>query len=539
MKVTDIDNRYSKKGNLVMMGSANSTRTINSLRNMVTGVAGQILSIVLRFITRTVFIYTLGKEYLGISGLFTDIFTMLSLTELGIDTAIIYRMYKPIAEKNDKRVRILLNFYKTAYTVIGMTILLIGLCLIPGLPYLVKDYETLSDLHINAVLVFVLYLLQTVTSYLFFAYRSSVVIASQKKYMLDIANYTITLIDYVIRLVVLVIWKSFVAYIAVGVASSALKNVVRAIIAQKKYPQYFIPEKEKIEKNEVKEMLKDCGALFTFKANGVILKATDNLVLSKFIGIAIVGVYSNYLMLYTTLKNLLHQVYIAVSASMGNLFAEENIKKKYEFFEVMNYLTYVVYGTGCVGVSVCADELIQSWISTDYVIKQPFAVLVGLELLMAGMVANLEQIRNVSGIFRKMWFRPLLGIIVNIVVSISMVNIYGIYGVIIGTLVAHISTIFTIDPYIIHKYTFNNYMPVSHFYKKNFIYFLTLSVVGAVDYFICSRMFVGYGWLSVIIHVIISGLSVPLAFLVIFRNTKECKYLLGVVKRFTKKFIKR
>ena len=145
-----------------------SSRIKNTLLNILTSLGGQLLATILKFVTRTVLIHTLGKAYLGINGLFSDILTMLSLTELGLDTAINFKMYKPLAEKDAQRVRVLLIFYKQAYRIIGIIILLLGLCLIPALPYLIKDYGSLNALGIDAVLIFVLYLLQSVSSYLFF-----------------------------------------------------------------------------------------------------------------------------------------------------------------------------------------------------------------------------------------------------------------------------------------------------------------------------------------------------------------------------------
>ena len=126
------------------MAKKQTSRTQNSIYNIVTGVSGQILATVLKFVVRTVFIHTLGKTYLGINGLFSDILTMLSLTELGFDTAINFKMYKPLAEKDVKRVRVLLKFYKTVYRIVGTVILILGICLIPLLPHLIKDYDSMS-----------------------------------------------------------------------------------------------------------------------------------------------------------------------------------------------------------------------------------------------------------------------------------------------------------------------------------------------------------------------------------------------------------
>lgn len=512
-----------------------SGRVKNSILNLITGIGGQLLVILLKFITRTVFISTLGKSYLGINGLFSDILTMLSLTELGLDTAINFKLYKPLGENDYKRVRVLMKFYKNAYRVIGVVILILGLCLIPFLPLLIKDYSSLAHIGVNAPLVFIIYLMQSVSSYLFWAYKSAIVKADQKEYLLNIANYAVTIATNICQILILIIWQNFIIYTAVLVLFNIIQNIVNAIIAQRSYPEVFQKEKESLSIAEIKDIFKDLGALFIYKVNTVVLKATDNMVLSAFIGIAIVGMYSNYLMLYTTITGLLNRVYGAVKASMGNLFAVADKAQCYKVFERMNFITIVLYGTACVGIAVEANELINCWIGDSYIIPQPFSVLIGIEILLVGLKTNLGQIRNVSGAFRQMWFRPVLSIIINLIVSISLVQVWGIYGVLIGTIIADLSTNLAFDPYIIHKYSFENYKPVSVYYVKNLKYVALLFLVGFADMLICSNVFVGHGWLSLIVHCLICGISVPLVFYIVFKKTDECEYFLSIIKRILNK----
>ena len=514
------------------------SRTKNSIINLITGMGGQILIVLVKFVTRTVFINVLGKEYLGINGLFSDILMMLSLTELGLDTAINFKLYKPLAEKDYHRIRILMNFYKKAYTAVGTTILILGLCLIPFLPYLINDYNKLEGLGINAVFIFIIYLLQSVSSYLFFAYRSAIVKADQKEYLLNIAGYVITIATNVCQIIILYIWKNFVAYTVCLVFFNILQNIVNASIANRYYPQAFKKEREKISVSEIKEIFKDLGALFIYKINGVVLKATDNLILSAFIGLSIVGMYSNYLMLYTTIRALLNKIYESVKASAGNLFVVGSIEQKSDFFEVMNFISALMYGTACVGVAVEANELIYQWIGKSYVIPQPFSILMGIEIIFVGLKLNLGTIRNVSGAFRQMWYRPLLGIIVNLVVSITMVHKYGIYGVLIGTIVADFTTNFMVDPSIIYKYSLEGYRKVSEYYIRNAKYGVVLIIAGIIDNIICTNVFVGFGWASVLVHCFICGISVPLSFYIIFHKTHECKYLEKKMKMTMKKIMK-
>jgi O-antigen/teichoic acid export membrane protein len=507
-----------------------SSRTKNTILNFITGLGGKLLETGLNFISRSVFIYVLGKTYLGINGLFADILVMLSLTELGINTAIIVRLYRPLTEKDTKRVRLLMKFYGQAFTAIGSIILLLGLCVMPLLPYIIKDYDSLAELGINANFIFFLYLLQTVSSYLFFAYRTLIVTADQKNYKLSAFGYIFSFILCGTHIGVLLFTHNFVLYTVCDIAVKIIHNLVNAKIAKKLYPYAFEHETDTLDRKEIIDMFKDCGAIFIYKVNSVVLKATDNLVLSSFIGLSMVGTYSNYLMICRTIQVLLNRFYTSSSASVGNLYAVADTKTKYEFFKVMNYITVLFYGTACVGIASVANEFILNWIGSDYLIPQPFSVLIGIETLFVGLKTNLSQVQTNSGVFRQMWYRPVIGIIINLGVSVVLVRKYGICGVIIGTISADLFANFLVDPAVIHKYSFNNYMPVTDYYKKNILYLVILLAVGIVDYRLCLLILPNYGWLSVVIHTLICGISVPLVFLVLFWKSEEVNYLMRKVK---------
>ena len=515
------------------------SRTWNTSMNLITGLGGQLLVVLFNFISRTVFIKTLGSDYLGINGLFSDILKMLSLTELGIDTAVNFRLYKPLADHDEKRIRLLMKFYKRAYIVVGLVIFAGGLLLLPFLPYLVKDYYKFEQLNINAVFVFIIYLAQSTSSYLFFAARTSIVKADQKWYLINIVDYAVTVIVNIIQIIILVLLRDFIIYTVISAAGVILQSFLNAIVSTKMYPYAFEKDKDNISKSEITDIFKDIASLFVFKVNTVILKASDNLVLSIFIGLEIVGLYSNYLMFYLTITTLLQRVYDSVRASTGNLFANSSDDEKRKFFETMNFISILLYGTACVGIALEVDEFIACWIGSGFIIAQPFAILIGVEILFAGLKKNLNQIRNVSGVFKQMWYRPLIGIILNLVVSIVLVRIIGIYGVIIGTISADVLTNFMLDPFVIYKYSLNGHGSAKDYYVRNFLYFIVLTVVLVLDYFVCQNFITGFGWLSVIVHAIICGISVPIALCIVFHKTREYRYLKSIVmKGFKQLFCK-
>ncbi len=516
-----------------------NSRTKNSVINMITGFGGQLLSVILQFVVRTVFINTLGKEYLGINGLFSNILSMLSLADLGIGSAIAYRLYKPLVERDEKRVRVLLKFYKTAYKIIGVLIFFLGIGLIPFLPILIKDYDSLQKLGINAVLLFLLFLMQSVSSYLFLAYRSTVVTADQKKYILDLVNYVVKIVTSLLQIILLVIFRNFLVYTLVAVFTAIGDSLLKGIIAKIMYPQFFVLEKDRLSREEVIEMFQDCGALFLYKVNDVVVKACDTLILSMFIGMVTVGLYSNYLLLYRTFVDLIKRLFSAMKASMGNLFATETIEKKYAFFRIVNLMTALLFGTAGVGIAVCSNEVIETWIGVDYVLEQPVPILIGIEMFFAGILVNLGQVRGVSGIFRQAWYRPLLSIIVNIIVSVVFVQLWGISGVIFGTIATYVLTNFLIEPALIYKYAFNYFKPLLDYYKDNCLYFLICIVVAVADFVICSNIFIGYGWFSVAVHVLITGCSIPAVFTLLFWRRDEFKYLVKFVKGLRKRVQKK
>ena len=507
-----------------------NSRTKNSIINISTSIGGYILLAAVSFVTRTVFINTLGVSYLGIDGLFSDILRLLSLTELGIDTAMNYKLYKPISQQDIPRVRVLMKFYALAYRIVGCAFLGIGICIIPLLPILIKDYSSLAELGISAPLIFVIFLVNSASSYLFFASRIAMLHADQKSYIPTMIGFIVGVISNMTQIVILLLYHDYMMYSVITVLYTIIQSLVTAYVAKCCYPEIFKKTSDKMSRKEIKDTFKDLGALFIYNVNSVVLKSTDNIVLSSFIGIATVGLYSNYLLFYTAINSLIGKVYSSIKASMGNLFASESIEVKYKFFERMNMFSVVAYGTGGVGIAICANELIDCWIGEDYVIAQPLSILIGIQILFAGLKMNLGQVRSVTGLYRQMWYRPMIGVVINIVISIVLVYPFGIYGVVIGTITADFFANFLIDPRVIHKYYFEEYKNVGIYYKKNAIYIFILSCVGAVDYLICKYIYFGNKWSSLIIHIIICGVSVPSVFLLLYRNTDEGEYFINLIK---------
>ncbi len=521
------------------------SRTKNSFINFITSSFGAILTIIFNFISRTVLIKTLGTDYIGINGLFTNVLSMLSLADLGIGTAVLYNLYKPIEEKNYAAIVMYMDFYKKLYRIIGLVIFLLGCCLVPFLPNIIKDYDRLASLNINAVLLFFLFLFKTASSYWFFAYKTALVKANQKEYLIKPIEYVFLLLTNVLQIIVLVLFHNYVLYIVVNVITILLQNIACALKTNRLYP--YIKEKptQKIAKAEKKEIFKNCYALFLYKTNTVATNAIGNIVLSAFVGIASVGLYSNYVLIVTAIRSIVSKVYVAMTASLGNLHAEGNVDNEQKIFNVVNFITFILYGVCAVGFAVICNEFIAVWIGKSYIVEAislfgghlviPFSTLLGIEIYVLGINLFLSYFRNSMGLFQQGKYRPIATVIINLVVSVALVNVLGIAGVVIGTIVSALATYIWFDPLIIFKYSFKT--STKTYWIKNIKYAVAVCIAGLASSLLCGLL-PQTGVIFVVLKAAVCVCVSLILFSLFFCKTEEFKYVSTLVKnilRFKKK----
>lgn len=519
--------------------SKKNSRTTNSIYNFISSVGGQFIAILMQFVVRSVFINTLGKSYLGISGLFSNILSMLALAEFGVGNAILYKLYDPLAKEDHHRITVLMKFYKKVYLLIGLVVGVMGVVLIPFLPAMINDYDKLLALNIKPVLVFLLYLLNSVSSYLFFAYKSAIVKADQKEYVLNIVSYAFTIGTGIGEIILLVVFSNFELYVAVKIFSVIIQNIVCAKIADRKYP--FINEKidEKLDFKEIKNLVKDCAALFLYRLNIVVQKATDNLMISFFLGIEMVGMYSNYYMFYTTVDKLMGKVFNSVAHSLGNLHTGDDIEHQYKIHEAVFLVTAILGGTAGVGIAVVSNDFIKAWVGEDWMFSTAFAVLLGIEVFTLAFRQALSKYRSSMGLFRQAQYRPLAGMIINLILSWILVQRWGINGVLAGTVIAEWSTMIWFDPLVVHKYGFKKQFSVFRYYRKFAKYVVTAVAIGAIDMQICSLISLQNAWINVIAEAIVCGITTPVAIFLVSCRTTEGRYVYKLGMNYVNKIAKK
>ena len=309
-------------------------RTQKVILNSAVTLSCQIVYLIVSFVCRTIFTKTLGAEYLGISGLFSNILTILSFAELGIGSALVYRMYKPLATNDQEKLREYIQLYKQIYRIITLVILLAGLAFVPFLPSIIVA----PNVKENVTLLYILYLAQTVVTYVF-VYKKSILIADQKSYIVNICTQMFNFGMNIAQCVFLVVTHNFVIYCILNIVFNLANNIVCSYYADKQYPYLRKASNLKLSSEEIKNLFKDVKGLLLTKIASTAFSGTDNIFISTFIGIRYVGILSNYTVLSSIVNSVLNQIFDAITASIGNLVVTdeksraESVLKKTIFSE--------------------------------------------------------------------------------------------------------------------------------------------------------------------------------------------------------------
>lgn len=510
----------------------NRSRTEYSLINMFTGMLGYGINTLVGFGCRIIFVRTLSADYLGISGLFTNILSVLSLAELGISSAIIYALYKPIAENDEKKIASIMQFYRKAYWVIGSVVAIIGLAIMPFLKIIISIPPQIKE---NVYLLYLLYLLNTVVSY-FFSYRASLMTAMQRQYIVSGYNYVVTIVQSIFQVVFLILTHEYIDYLVIQIAGGIIYNIWISYKTSKDYP--FIRDKNIIplSKDEKFTLLRNIKALAISKISGVLVNSTDNIVISFFNGLSSVGYVSNYTLLSSTLGGIIGLVFNALPGSIGNLNASTDAERRYRFFNVLNLTNFWLFGWGAIGMVFVSGDLVKLFYGAEYVLPMKIPLIIALNSYTIGMIQACYVYKSTLGLFRYGQYLLFYTGIINIVLDIIFGKYWGIFGIYVATLFARIVTNLWYEPYAVYRYGLKK-SPV--LYLIRYIrYMLILGLTGVVCWRFCRWCdFSVLG--NVVVKIIICSIFPNAIFIVAFRKTEEFLYLKASAKRICSKVFKK
>lgn len=506
------------------------TRTKSSLLNFSYAMIGQFLGLIVSFIARIFFIKILGNEYLGINGLFTNILNVLSLAELGVGTAITYSLYKPLAEKNIKKCQMLMQLYKKIYIIIGIIILTLGIALTPFLKFLIKEIPNVSNLNT----IYILFVLNTSVSYLF-SYKRNLIIADQNRYIATIYRYLFYILLNIVQIIYLILTKDYIGYLIIQIISTILENVLISIKANKMYPYLKDKKKIKIDNLTKKEIIKNTKAMMMHKIGGVVVNSTDNIILSKFIGLISVGIYSNYLLIITALNTIFGQIYNSITASIGNLIAISNSKKQYEIYKNMNFLTFWIHSFASICLIVLFNPFIEIWLGKEQLFTMDITLILVINFYINGMRKINLTFKDASGLFEKDKYKAILESLINIISSIFLAIHLGTFGVFLGTFISTITTSAWVEPYILYKYQFKQNF--SNYLKDYLKQTLILLIIAIPIYYLCNLINLNI-YLTFIIKSLICLIIPNIVLYIIYKDSNEFKYFYDKIFINLKKKVK-
>jgi O-antigen/teichoic acid export membrane protein len=498
-------------------GLNTASRTVNSKRNIGSGLFSQGIQTILGFVSRTIFIKYLAVEYLGVNGLFTSILSVLALAELGVGSAFVYSLYKPLAEKKEAIIAGILNLYKKVYAIIGLSVFILGIAVIPFLDQIIPE-KPIAIIE-NITVIYLFFLFNAASSY-FFSYKVSLLNADQRNYITTIVYLIFFILKNVIQITVLVVYQDFLMYLATQLILQFLSNVFISIIVDKYYPFLKIYKNQKVDKVIKKEIISNSKAQAIISFGGVMVNSTDNLIINHFSGLVLVGIASNYNLLIGISSAIIIQIFSNLTSSIAQVNAIESKEKQFEIFNLINLLSFWIYGVSAICFVILSNDIILMWIGEDYLLPTSISLLIAINFFMIGMQSSIWTFKTSYGFFNQGKYLVVLTAFINLVLSFWLGSLYGLFGILLATGIARILTNFWYDPYIVFKLGLkrNPFL----YLKKFLIFVMALTVSGIITYMLTQLL--NFSLIFNLITKLLLCLTIPcIIFYIIYSATEEFK----------------
>lgn len=491
-------------------------RTKKAVINSSINILSFFISFIPNLLVRKIFLDQLGSELLGLSSLYSNIIGWLSIFEMGVGVAIIYSLYKPFYENDQKIVRSYIYSYRKFYRKVGFTILTIGLTISPIVPFFTQGEVNYK----LSVLGFILFLINTFLTYLF-SYKLCILNVAQETYKVTIGTTISKLIISILQIIMLKFLPNFILYIVIQILVNICYYIVINRYIDIRY-SWINNGNEELDKNESYKLNKNVRAMFMHKIGGLVVLSTDNLVISKLIGLSSLTKYTNYNMIISALKTVVSTGLSGITASIGNLLTNNdkehayNIHKKIFFlnFWVISFIVITLYNT--------LNQFIVIWVGKENLLDNLTFIIILINLYFSAMRGSVEQFQEGSGTFEQDRYAPIAEAIINLITSLILVNYIGLAGVFLGTLISNFSVIFWTKPYVVYKYVFNK--KLREYFKMYFRYLLISIIPFIITNLIVNNIKNRYDFFSFILNVILNFIIINSIYLAIFYKSKEFKY---------------
>ena len=492
-------------------------RTRNTIRNIFFSFLNMGVTTLLAFVARIIFARILSQEYLGVSGLFTSILTVLSLTELGLGEAICYSLYEPLAKRDIEKIKALMNFYGKIYRLIAVGVLLLGILLLPIYPLMIGQTVTID--HLNAI--YLLFVLNTSVSY-FYVYKKNLIIYDQHEYIANLNNLFFYGARIVAQSAFLIITKNYIVYLVVQVAFTIFENMAISYKADHYYP--FLKEKNKVEisAQRIQKIKKDTYSIMLQKIGDVLLNSMDNIMLSRLFGLVVAGIYSNYCLVFNSLGGIVWRLFSSATASIGNLNASESVEKLYDSFKASFFANAYFTGLMVCCVTTSMQTFIRVAFGKEYLLGMDTLMALIVSFYVNRMRSAATSFRSATGLFYRGRYITLSQAIINILASIVCAKCFGVTGIFIGTSVSILTTTFWMEPMLLYRDIFKR--PLAEYFVVYAKYLLHVIICTTLCFWMTKS--IPETLKGFILKGGISAVCFSALYFVIFRKSNEMKYFI-------------
>lgn len=469
------------------------SRMKNGILNIYASVMNRCVMVLLPFITRTMIVTTLGSSYLGLSGLFTSILNVLNLSELGFGSALVFSMYKPVADNDIPKISALLNVYKKIYRAVGIAILLGGVALMPCLPKLING--TWPDT-VNIYVLYFIYLLNTSISYLAFAHRRALLMAYQNNRVLSNVNTILSILLYMLQIALLYLWGNYYLYVCVLPIFTVIENVYVAIYTSKVYPE--IKESgglSNVEKESIKIHVKGIALQKLCSASR---NSFDSIVISMYLGLTAITIYNNYFYILSAIHALLYQIPNAIRPSIGNSIIGESVDKNYADFNIMTMI-YVWISSVCSACLLCLYQpFMELWMGPDLLLPFGTMCMFPLYFFLLSIGDIITLYKDGAGLWWYGRYRTVIEAIGNLILNFLLGWLWGINGILVATLLTVTFIGLGYGGYIVFKYYFKTKNYLGYIFLE--LKYLLFTVISAFTAYGLSSLIVPSGFFGLILR---------------------------------------
>ncbi|MBR2674001.1 MAG: hypothetical protein IKE52_00895 [Mogibacterium sp.] len=504
------------------------TRTDYSILNISTGIAGYVLNTLLGFVCRIVFVRTLSIDYLGANGLFTNILTVLSLAELGVGNAITFALYKPLAEDDSDKIASIMRLFSRAYRIIGIGVFIIGIAFMPFLDTVIREKPDISD---SLELLYFINLFNVASSYLF-SYRGTLLVASQRNYVVAGINYIITIIQSVIQMIALIIFHNYLIYLLIQTAGIFIYNIIIFTICKRYFPYVAWKDAKPLEEEEKRSIFTNIRDLLIYRISGILVNSTDNILITFFKGLAVTGLASNYFLLTNTLNGILSQVFNGLTASVGNHNVTESRERQYELFSFLNMMNFWIFGFCGIGFFLCSNDVVKLCFGEQYELPLIIPFIMALNFFTVGMMNAIWTYKHTLGLFRYGRSIQFLTGVLNIALSVVLGRKWGLPGILAATLLSRAMTNLWYDPYAVYKYGFCR-NPFE--YARRYAGYLVILIIAALASRLSFRIIAGSPVLTLILKMAFITVITNGIMLLAFYRTPEFRRLKDLANKLMKR----